>query len=78
MALQVPEWLGRGLKPAQKEFEEIEDQDTDPNNRKRLRLHVPAERTQGLGEIELPANTIRRLRLSSIPPCIKMSWKNRS
>jgi hypothetical protein len=57
MALQVPHWLGRGLKPATNEFEEIEDADTDPDNRRRLRLPLHAHRPQHLGEIELPVNT---------------------
>ncbi len=57
MALQVPDWLGRGLKPVHKEFEELEDADTDPDNPRRLRLRLHANRNQYLGEIELPANT---------------------
>jgi hypothetical protein len=57
MALQVPHWLGRGLKPVHKEFDEIEDADTDPDNRRRLRLPLHPHRTQHLGEIELLANT---------------------
>jgi hypothetical protein len=57
MALQVPHWLGRGLKPAPSEFEEFEDADTDPADRKRMRLLLHANRTQHLGEIELPVNT---------------------
>lgn len=57
MALQVPAWLGRALKPALTEFEEFEDADTDPDNRRRLRLSLRPNLTQRLGEIELPANT---------------------
>jgi hypothetical protein len=49
MALQVPHWLGRGLKPAPNEFEEFEDEDTDPDNRRRLRLPLHAHRIQHLG-----------------------------
>jgi len=57
MALQVPTWLGRGLKPAPTEFEELDDAETDPENRRRLRLTLRPNLTQHLGEIELPANT---------------------
>ena len=57
MALQVPQWLGRGLKPAHTEFEELEDGDTDTDNIRRLRLPLHPHRTHHLGEIELPANT---------------------
>lgn len=53
IALQVPRWLGRGLKPAHTEFEELEEDETEPHERLRLR---PAG-TQQLGQIELPANT---------------------
>ena len=57
MALQVPHWLGRGLKPAPNELEEFEDTETDPDNRRRVRVPLHAHGTQHLGEIELPINT---------------------
>lgn len=57
MALQVPQWLGRGLKPGPTEFEEIEERNTDPREGQRLRLSLHPQRTHHLGEIELPAQT---------------------
>jgi serine protease len=57
LALQVPRWLGRGLKRAHTEFEEIDDRDTDPNERQWLRLWLNARGTHPLREIELPTNT---------------------
>jgi hypothetical protein len=57
LALQVPQWLGASLKPAHTEFDEFDDSDTDPDNRRRLRLPLHPQRTQHLGEIELPVNT---------------------
>lgn len=57
IALQVAQWLGQGLKPAHTELEEVEDKDTDANATKRLRLPVHPQRSQHLGEIELPVNT---------------------
>jgi hypothetical protein len=57
LALQVPEWVGRGLKPAHADVEEIDDAETDPKNRRRLRLNLNPRRSHRLGEIELPVKT---------------------
>jgi len=57
VALQVPHWLGRGLKPAPNEFEEFEDTESDLEDRRKLRVPLHAHGTQHLGEIELPINT---------------------
>lgn len=57
MALQVPRWLGRGLKPAHTEFEELEDHEAEPHERHRLRLYLRPAGIQQLGKIELPGNT---------------------
>lgn len=59
LALQVPRWLGRALKsaPGAEEPEEIEDAETDPDSRRRLRIHLSAHGLHRLGEIELKAGT---------------------
>lgn len=56
-ALQVPGWIGRGLRPAHANFEELEDNDTDPREVRRIRLPLHAQGTHSLGKIELPVNT---------------------
>jgi hypothetical protein len=57
MALQVPHWLGLGLHPAHTNLEEHEDADTDPDDRRRVRLPLHAHSPQRLGQIELRAKT---------------------
>lgn len=57
MAWQVPHWLGRGLKPAHTKVEEHEDAETDPDDRRRIRIAVHAHAPHRLGEIELRAKT---------------------
>lgn len=57
MALQVPHWIGRGLQPACAGMEEFEDAETDPANRRRLRIPLLSRARHTLGRIELPAGT---------------------
>src|SRR5262249_10216737 len=57
LALQVPHWLGHGLRPAHSNLEEHEDADTDPDDRRRVRIPLHAQGPQRLGEIELRART---------------------
>ncbi len=57
MALQVPHWIGEGLKPVRPDLEEFEDVETDPEYRRRLRIPLPRDGHQTLGRIELPAGT---------------------
>jgi hypothetical protein len=57
LAVQVPHWIGRGLEPAPELSEEFEDAETDPDNRRRLRIPLPPQRRQLLGRIALPAAT---------------------
>jgi hypothetical protein len=57
IALQVPHWIGRGLQPAYPKMEELEDAETDPENRRRLRIPVSRFGRQSLGRVELPAGT---------------------
>jgi hypothetical protein len=69
LALQTAEWIGKGLRPAVTEFEEFEDDKTDPNNRRRMRLPLRPQRTHPLGQIELPMNTATASHmLVDIPP----------
>jgi hypothetical protein len=55
MALQVPHWLGRGLRPAHTNLEEHEDVDADPDDRRRVRIPLHGHAPQRLGEVELRA-----------------------
>jgi hypothetical protein len=57
LAFQVAEWIGRGLRPSHTDVERHGDPTTDPKNRRRLRIHLPADRARHLGHIELPTNT---------------------
>lgn len=57
LALQVPHWIGRELRPADGEWEEFEDGETDPHNRRRVRVPLPARGHHTVGRIELPAGT---------------------
>ena len=69
MAVQVPHWIGRGLKPAHTDVEEFEDAETDPKEPHRLRIYVEPSRLQSLGEIELPVATSAASHLLvQIPP----------
>jgi hypothetical protein len=57
IALQVPHWIGRGFKPDYPGTEEFDDAETDPGNRRRIRIPLPRNGRQSLGFIELPAGT---------------------
>jgi hypothetical protein len=57
MALQVPHWVGQGLRPVHAKLEEVEDSETDTENRQRLRIALTPHGRQALGHIELPAGT---------------------
>ncbi len=57
MALQVAEWVGRGLKPAHTRFEEFGDAVTDPKNPRRLRIPLQVSCPQPIGAIEFPTKT---------------------
>ena len=53
LALQVPEWLGRGLNPPHANCEDHEDTDTDPDNHRRVRVALHSQGRQRLGQIQL-------------------------
>ena len=53
LALQVPEWLGRGLNPPHANCEYHEDTDTDPDNHRRVRVALHSQGRQRLGQIQL-------------------------
>jgi hypothetical protein len=57
MMLLVPQWLGRGLKPAFRDLVEFDDPKADPENRHRVRLTLDPYRPQRLGAIDLHAHT---------------------
>jgi hypothetical protein len=57
MALQVPHWLGRGIHPAHTNLEEHDDADTDPGDRRRVRITLYPHGSQRVGQIELRAKT---------------------
>jgi hypothetical protein len=57
MALQVPDWLGRALRPVPTNVEEHEDSDTDPDHRRRVRIPLNPRSSQRIGEVELDAKT---------------------
>jgi hypothetical protein len=57
MALQVPEWLGRGMRPPHTNLKEHDDADTDPDNRRRARIPLHPHGYQRVGEIELGVKT---------------------
>lgn len=57
LALQVPHWIGRALRAANADAQEHEDPDTDPKERRRLRLFLPPHGSHPLGQIELPRAT---------------------
>ena len=55
LALQVPAWLGHGLKPNAKNLVEQEDLDTDPDDKLRVRIPLEPGRPLQLGKVELKA-----------------------
>lgn len=57
MALQVPDWLGRALRPVPTNVEEHEDSDTDPDHRRRVRIPLNPHGSQRIGEVELDSKT---------------------
>jgi hypothetical protein len=57
MALQVPHWLGSGIHPAHANLEEHEDMDTDPDDRRRVRIPLRPNGSQRVGQVELRAKT---------------------
>jgi hypothetical protein len=59
MVLQVPDWLGDGLRPAPDVLEEEHRAaaDADPDDRRVLRIRVDPNGRQALGQVELPAGT---------------------
>jgi serine protease len=57
IALQVPEWIGHGLKPTHSKTEQLEDAETDPKNPIRLRIPLAPQGRHSVGKIELPAGT---------------------
>lgn len=58
MALQVAHWLGRGMQPAHINLEEYEEADTDPDDRRRVRIALHPQASQRVGQIELRAKTV--------------------
>ena len=57
MALEVPHWLGHGIRPVHANLEEHEDADTDPDDRRRVRIPLHPSGSQPVGQIELRAGT---------------------
>ncbi|HLW54109.1 MAG TPA: hypothetical protein VKW06_14825 [Candidatus Angelobacter sp.] len=57
LALQVPYWIGEGLKPPPSRLEKFEDAETDPDHPQRSRIHLPPGARHQLGGIQLPAGT---------------------
>ena len=55
LAIQVPERIGRGLEPRHTVFDEIEDPESDAQNRVHWRIPVSPQGSHRLGRIELPA-----------------------
>lgn len=53
MALQVPQWLGRGLQPPHADLEQHEDPHTDPDDRVRVRVPLRPQGRHLLGQVEL-------------------------
>jgi hypothetical protein len=74
LALQVPHWIGRALRSASTDVEEHEDADTDPKERRRLRLHLPPHSSHTLGRIELPRATGAASHLLAHIP---VEWRDR-
>ncbi len=56
LAVQVPDWLGRGLKSPGVEFEQLEGQQTDAKDVPQ-RASLRPQGVHNLGQIELPAKT---------------------
>jgi len=57
LALQVPEFVGKGLTPRLSSFELFGDTVTDPTYRRRLRIPLKINRSHPIGEIELAKGT---------------------
>ena len=57
MALEVPHWLGHGIRPAHSNLEEHEDADTDPDDRRRVRIPLHPSGFARVGQVELRAGT---------------------
>ena len=58
LALQVAEWIGRGLKPAPSALTKYDDGATDPKNPDRVRIPLEPHGAHSLGEISLPKGTL--------------------
>ena len=56
LALDVPAWLGRELKPAPADRAEHEDADADPDDRHKVRIRLDPHGAQSLGQVTLPAD----------------------
>ena len=57
LALQLPHRLGRTLRPAPTHIEEHQDADSDPDDRRRMRIALAPDGSHHLGQIELHAKT---------------------
>ena len=57
MALQVPQWLGRGMQPSHANMEEHEDSETDPDDRRRVRIPLHPHGPERVCQIELHDKT---------------------
>lgn len=87
LAIQVPQWIGQGLKPAPRDVEALEDRETDPKHPRRLRIALPPSGSHNLGSIDLPAGTAaashvlveipRERHLESHRVSIRQLYKNR-
>jgi hypothetical protein len=57
LALLAPDWIGDGLKPANRNVTFHRDHKTDLTCTRRARIPLPASGSHVLGEIKLPART---------------------
>ena len=57
LALQLPDWIGNLLKPANRNVTFHRDHKTDLTCTRRARIPLPASGSHVLGEIKLPART---------------------
>jgi hypothetical protein len=57
LALQVPDWIGRGMVAAREDAGVFYDTPTGPANTRRVRIPLPANEARSLRPVRLPAHT---------------------
>ena len=57
LALQVPEWIGRGFEAPHADMEALHDEKTDPKHPRRTRLLLQASKPHHLGLVQLHSET---------------------